>query len=213
MVKGLLQKLKLKPNQIIEAVVSTYNPDKTFNAAPMGIIFRRNGSFTVKPRLETKTYRNIRFWGCCTVNLTTNPEIFLKTTFKNSLKLPKGWFKRGKTVKAPSLKVADAFIEAKVEKFRVGEVKAEFHCKPTYVKLVNKPSYGYCRAAFAIIESIIHTTRVKPYLLEGRKTEVEWLIKLINHYQNLVSRVAPKTNHEKTMNKLKKILEENLSSN
>jgi hypothetical protein len=207
MVKGLLQKLRIKPNQIIETIVSTYNPDRTFNAAPMGVIFKKDGSFTIKPFLQTKTYKNLQFWRCCTVNLTTNPEIFFITTFKNSWGLPKKWFKHGKTIKAPSLRIADAFIEAKVRRVKVREKKAEFFCKPTYVELVNSPSYGYCRANFAVIESIIHATRVKPFLLEGKKEEIEWLLKLISHYQNLVSRVAPKSNYEKVMKRLTRILE------
>lgn len=212
MVKDLLRKLKIKPNQIIETIVSTYNPDKTFNAAPMGIIFKKNGNFTVKPYQQTKTYENLQFWRCCTVNLTTKPELFLITAFKNSEKLPKKWFRHGKTVKAPNLKVADVFIEAKVRRVKVRKNRAEFFCKPTYVKFVNSPSYGYCRASFAVIESIIHTTRVKLFLLEERNEEVEWLLKLIHHYQNLVSRVAPRSSYERVMVKLTKILGKTLNT-
>ena len=205
MVQNLLLKLKIKPNHIIETIVSTYNLDKTPNAAPMGIIFQNDNRLIIRPFIQTQTYKNLKHWKCCTINLTSNPKIFFQTTFKNS-KLPKKWFKKAKNVDAPKLVFADAFIEAEVKKVKVEKERAKIFCKTVNFDVKTYPSYGYCRANFAVIESIIHATRVKQFLVEGKKQEAEKLLNLINHYHALVKRVAPKSNYLRTMNNLIKIL-------
>jgi hypothetical protein len=66
---------------------------------------------------------------------------------------------------------------------------------------------AYSRAAFALIESVIHATRVKEYLASGRVGDAEQLLSLIDHYRTLVERVAPGSRYALVMADLLKRVE------
>lgn len=199
---NILQLLHLSPNQIIETIISTYNADRSPNAAPMGIIFTQRGVL-IKPFLKTSTCRNLAREQCCTINFTTDPEIFLRTAFKKrGRKLPEKWFIKAEKIDAPILKEADAIIEAKVKRIHQGEQRARIECEILKTNIFKSPPFGYCRAKFALIESIIHGTRILENQAEGKNREAEKLRSLIELYRGLVERVAPKSTYTKLIAEL-----------
>ncbi|MCX8176114.1 MAG: DUF447 family protein [Candidatus Bathyarchaeota archaeon] len=208
MTKKWFIKFGLTPDSIFEAIVSTYNPDGSCNAAPMGIIVRKDGMVLIRPYTHTQTYKNLRYWRCCTINFTWKPEVFLKTTFKHvkGIRIPSTWFENSRRIHAPVLRVADGYVEARVLRFRVYGDRGRFLCKVLASKTRSQPPLTYFRAIPAIIESIIHATRILKFKEKGENGKVEELLKIVNHYDNLVRRVTSKSSLVRIMEELKKIL-------
>jgi hypothetical protein len=62
---------------IVETIVTTCAPDGTINVAPMGVEWDE-ATITLKPFLETTTFRNIRDAGTAVVNLTDDVLLFAR---------------------------------------------------------------------------------------------------------------------------------------
>ena len=60
----------------------------------------------------------------------------------------------------------------------------------------------YSRGAHAVIEAIIHSTRIKEFLAKGKTKKTSKLIQLVNHYKELIQRVSPDSDYEKIINEL-----------
>jgi len=139
------------------------------------------------------------------VNLTSNPELFYLTAFKEANpdgKLSPELFEKAETVDAPRLRTTDAFIEVLVaETGSFSTERAEFLCNVKLVKASKKLPKVYCRAQFATIEAIIHATRIKPFL-RGDKQEQKQairLLELVELCQDIVDRTAPKSPYSEIM--------------
>jgi hypothetical protein len=191
---------------IMETIVSTYNVKGEPNAAPMGVEMKNAQHIIIRPYLSSLTYKNLQFKRCAVINITSDPELYYRTAFKETNpqgRMPTEWFEKAEVVDAPRLREADAFIEVSVISVRSLEAKrAVVLCDIKLVKTLNSFPRAYCRATFATIEAVIHATRVKIFLANGKRKEAEKLIELIEHYHDLVNRVAPNSPHSKTMSDL-----------
>jgi hypothetical protein len=185
--KVSLSDLGFIKNCIFEAIVSTYSIENLPNAAPMGIMTDDMQSLIIKPYTTSQTYRNILLQKCAVINITSDPIIYYKTTFKDD-KLPLDWFEKADKVNAPKLKNADAFIEVKVNEIENIKDRAKVLCEVINIASAKVKPKAYCRATFAVIESIIHTTRIN---FQKDEKKVEELTRLVKHYYALVERVAP----------------------
>ncbi|MGC8961659.1 MAG: DUF447 domain-containing protein [Candidatus Bathyarchaeia archaeon] len=183
---------------IVEAIVSTYSVDGGVNAAPMGVEAHGPKHVSIRPYISSSTYKNLRLKRYAVINITSDPELYYRTAFKNSSKdgLPPGWFERAEFVDAPRLRRADGFVEVSVKSEKgLDEGRCEVLCEVRYIKAPKKSPTAYCRAVFATIEAIIHATRVEPLMASGRREEVYRLIKLIDYYRGIVERVAPRSRY------------------
>jgi hypothetical protein len=188
-----------------ETIVSTYGADGQPNAAPMGIVMKSNRQVIIRPFISSLTYKNLQTTKCAVVNVTSNPELFYFTAFKEANpdgKLSPDLFEKAETVDAPRLRAADATVEVSVDETRSFSTKrAEFLCNVQLVTASKALPKVYCRAQFATIEAIIHATRVKPFL-RGDKQEQEHafrLMELIEICQDVVKRTAPKSRYSEIM--------------
>lgn len=206
MVTYALSKLGLNPNCIVETVVLTYSSDGSPTAAPMGVIFTGRGRVIIRPFKATQTYQNIRNRRQCTVNLTADPEIFYRATLKGILapeRLPNQWFEKSKSVDAPRLRGADASLEAVVKEIAdLSSSRAKVLCKVVGIKQRSKFPRSYCRASFAVIESIIHATRIIAFAGQGKKAQAMRMLNKIREHRSLTKRVAPNTRYIKIMDRL-----------
>ncbi len=200
-----LASLGFLKNAIVETIVSTYNANGQPTAAPMGVKTGDMKHIVIRPYTSTLTYKNLQSKRCAVINVTSNPELYYRTAFKEANpegKIPPEWFEKAETVDAPRLRMADAFVEVSVAYIKSSRAeRAEVLCD---VKLVKAPSLlpkAYCRATFATIEAIIHATRVKLFLAGDRQKQEQAhrLIELIQHYNAVVNRVAPKSRHSTIM--------------
>ena len=190
-----------------ETIVSTYNPDGTPNAAPMGIILENEQTLTLNIFTTSSTNRNLKTSKCAVINLTTNIEAFYKTTFKETnpnCKLPKEWFDKAKTVNSPRLSFADATIEISVMSIEpIGLERTKFFCSIEQIVAPKKYPQVYCRAMGATVEAITHATRVKAFINDEKKQkQVSELLEMINRQRDLVNHVAPNSPYSLVMDDL-----------
>ena len=200
-----LDDLGFLKGSIGETIVSTYNVDGQPNAAPMGVVVESNERLRIRPYLSSLTYKNLQTTRCAVVNITSNPELFYLTAFKEANpdgKLSPDLFEKAETVDAPRLRAADAIVEVLVaETGSFGAKRAEFLCNVQLVKASKALPKVYCRAQFATIEAIIHATRIKQFL-RGDEQEQERAIKLlelVSVCKDVVNRTAPNSRYSEIM--------------
>ena len=187
--------LGMKKNRIYETVVSTYDKKQRPAAAAMGIMLINEETFFIRPFKTTSTYANLNETKCGVVNISSSPQIFYRTTFKHEeprLRIPSKWYAPAKTVLAPRIKLAEAHVEFTVRSLEVeNEDRTRLTCKAKFMEGRRIFPQAYCRSNYALIECIIHATRVKYHLSHGRVAEAQKLINLIRYYRNLAIRVSP----------------------
>jgi len=200
-----LDDLGFLKGSIGETIVSTYDADGQPNAAPMGVVIESNERLLIRPYISSLTYKNLQAKRCAVVNLTSNPELFYLTAFKEANpdgNLSPELFEKAETVDAPRLRAADATVEVSVAEIcSFGAERAEFLCNVQLVKASKALPKVYCRAQFATIEAIIHATCIKPFL-RGNKREQERafrLMELIEICQDIVNRTAPNSRYSEIM--------------
>lgn len=201
-----LTELGFQQGMIGETVVTTFDTNRNPNAAPMGVVIEANEQLCIRPYLTSATFKNIRTNRCAVVNLTSNPKIFYETAFKEK-KVNKNavLFEEAETIDAPRLKFADAIIEVVVVKQNFfNSERAEILCNVKYVKALNILPTVYCRAQFATIEAIIHSTRIEAFINgnDQQKKEAYHLLELINIFGNIVNRTAPNSIYSEIMSDL-----------
>jgi hypothetical protein len=181
-------------NGIVELILSTFNDANRPHAAPMGAYTEDLHRVILKPFKSSQTYGNLKRRRSAVANITSDPQIFYRATFKDMDKdgLPEAWFTRAETVDAPRLTNIDACVELSVTEIEETEDRAKMTCRVekmvTFERLLPK---AYNRAASAVIESLIHATRIKVYLNSGEYSTAEELIRLVERYHRIVERVAP----------------------
>jgi hypothetical protein len=206
--EALLDMLEVDLGFIYEVVVSTCDINGSPNAAPMGIQFVADESHgdkrvLIRPYKSTTTYRNLMSRGEAVINVSSDPEIFFKTLLKrepgqgNALKTI---FQMAKTVKPPRIRGCDAYVEVSVKSSNSaisndGD-RGEILCEIKLVQLEKPTAKLYCRAPFALIETMIHATRVKELISEASIDEASRLLELMDRYRKLVHRVAPGSHYE-----------------
>ena len=194
---------------IYEVVVSTCDANGIPNAAPMGIQFmtenesHKEKRILIRPYKSTTTYANLTARGEAVINVTSDPEVFYKALVKHERTKTNtltNIYQLAKTVKPPRIKGSDAYIEVSVlksdESASNEEDRGYILCEIRLVE-VNKPAAKlYSRAPHALLEMMIHGTRVKELVSEGSAGEANQLLELMDRYKNLIHRVAPNSNYE-----------------
>ncbi len=189
-----LEELGVQKGMIFEAIVSTYSPEGQPNAAPMGVTTEDLTHLVLRPYTTTQTYANLKHRRCAVVNFLTDAATFYKTAFKPPEEGPMAnaeWFERAEVVAAPRLRKVDALLEVSVVELRDEEPRAHVTCRINRWERGAPRFQPYCRGTFAVIEAIIHATRIQMLLAHGREREAERLKELMEHYQQLTTRVAP----------------------
>jgi len=199
-------------NWIFEAVVSSYRFDRAPHAAPMGLTTYDMERLVMRPYKTSQTYSNLLKWRCGVANMTSDPVIFYITVFKDVNPeglLPEDWFTPAQAVDAPALRGADINLEFRVIDVRdIDGGRAEFLCVVENIILTGSlAARVYSRAAPAVIESLIHATRIKVFLESGDLEEAEWLMRLVDHYRRLVERVAPDSRYSAIMSDIVRRIE------
>jgi hypothetical protein len=205
-------------NFVFEAIVSTCDSTGKPNAAPMGIRFTQDRTgkrrILIKAFKSTATHKNLSSQREVVINITSDPAIFFATTFKRELRRAtevRTVFIGSRTVEPPRLKGCDAYIEASVSSMRDAEGEADrsdILCDLKLVEIKKRAAKLYCRAPYILMETLIHATRVREFVLKGLKDEAVELMRLIENYMSLIHRVAPDSRYETMTN----LIVENLIS-
>ena len=161
------------PGRIIESIVTTYNTDKSPNAAPIGIYSLGDDEIQMDAHAPSDTRTNLLRTGSCVVNVVFDPHLFLKCAILGSGKgeaeneVAPSDVRPAENVDAPVLKEANAWIELKMqsstEKTRHDEHgEMEFSCIVCRVENtgVNKKyPVAINRGLFAAIEVAVAKSR------------------------------------------------------
>ena len=204
-----LTDLGFSKGAIFETILSTYNPDGTADAAPMGVTMQDQQSISLNLYNSSQTSCNLKANKCAVINLTSDMEVFYKTTFKEANpngKLPQEWFEKEEAVNAPKLQSADATVAVSVVEMEpVGAEKTNFSCSVERIDASKVYPQVYCRAMSATLEAIIHATRVKLFINQKTKQkDVTKLLGLIENSNDIVNRTAPNSAYSAVMADLMK---------
>ncbi|MDR0460940.1 MAG: DUF447 family protein [Nitrososphaerota archaeon] len=201
----VLADLGFSEGMIYEVIVCTYNKDGSSNAAPMGVVMRGSEYIVLTIYNSSSTLRNMQVCRSATLNFTDNLDFFFQAAFKDAV-LPMDWFEKSCIVNAPQLKLADATIALSLEDCAVFDVqKTRVTGKIQHIAALNVYPKGYCRAKAAVLEAIVHATRVKALI--GNEKEQNYLVKLLVLIQNcyeIVNRCAPNSYYAELMSDLQK---------
>jgi hypothetical protein len=195
-----LTDLGFKKGVCCETIVSTYNPDGTSNAAPMGLKLLDEQHLSMSIFNTSLTCRNLKEKKCAIVNLTSDIEVFYKSTFKEANhngNVPADWFVKADVVEAPKLRSADAVVEVSVTHLEHdGKERTRFSCKVERITTDAQFPQVYCRAMPLTLEAITHATRVKAFInLPEKQKEASELIETIQNHAYVVGRVAPNSEY------------------
>ncbi|MDR1992339.1 MAG: DUF447 family protein [Nitrososphaerota archaeon] len=208
-VKEKLSEFGFKKAVIYESIVSTSNPDKTPNAAPMGIKLIDDKYLNLTIFNSSTTLQNLKTQKCAVINFTDDIEIFYKSAFKKT-KLPNKnmahWFVQAEFVEAPKLRVANLTLEVSVIDFKpLDTEKTKVTCKIEHTTSQSMHPQLYSRAATLTLEAVIHGTRIETYLNKPQKqTEIIQLMEKIHDCTDVVERVAPNSIYTTILSDLQK---------
>ena len=191
---------------IVETVVTTYNADGQANAAPMGATMKSPERLAFRIYTSSLTYKNLQSKKCGVVNVTSDPEVFYRTAFKEANPgsvVPEEWFEKAESVDAPRLRAADAHVEVAVADITAFDAeRVEVLCDVTLVQAESVLPRAYCRALFATVEAVVHATRVETFIAHGDVGKREQALKLletIRQCHDVVNRVAPNSRYSEIM--------------
>ncbi|MDR2203727.1 MAG: DUF447 family protein [Nitrososphaerota archaeon] len=197
--------LGFSKDAVYEIIVCTYNQDGTSNAAPMGVVMQDFQHVLLTIYNSATTLKNLQIHRLATLNLTGDIDIFFQTALKD-ISLPMDWFKKSDKIGAPQLKQADATIDVTVQDFvPLDNQRTIVISKVQQITALTCYPQSYCRAKFAVLEAIIHATRVKAFInIEKEQAYVAKLVDLIQNCAEVVNRSAPHSHYAKLMIDLQK---------
>ncbi|MEM4352593.1 MAG: DUF447 family protein, partial [Candidatus Caldarchaeum sp.] len=152
----------------------------------------------LKPFKDTKTYNNLVSRRSLVVNVCHDPVVFYKAVFDQGLT-----FGMARRVNAPRVLEASAWVEAVVSELKeFPGPRAEALCSVIDVDLVFEKPRPYSRAEHALMEALIHFTRVRAFAGTERHGEAEVLLERIKYYEDLVKRVSSNQFHLSMIEKI-----------
>ena len=197
-----LDSLGFRDGCIAEVVLVTVNPDGSSNAAPMGA--RRMGGdvFEVRPFKTSATYRNLLSDPRSTMNVTSDPMVFLATAFKDEVSTQPA-------MDGLSLEGCDACVT--LERIEGVELSADrylFKNKVKEVAVHASHPMVFSRGVAEAVEAVIHATRVKAFRMQGRHGDAHTLEEKARECIGVVRRVSAGGSPEaETADRLERMLE------
>ena len=167
-IDATLELLGFTPNNIVETILITKNRDGSYNPAPIGVI-NKGKKIEIRPYTSSNTYQNLTKSNRLSINITDDPMLFLKTSFKDELEgIP--------TVTDWVLEGSDATIIAeKTGMSMFSEPQASFSLNPVAVSINRETPTVFSRGRAEAIEAIIHATRVKVFKATSQEEKVKEL--------------------------------------
>jgi hypothetical protein len=186
---------------IIEAIVTTIDPQGAVNCAPMGVEWDPAASpdaIVFKPFLETATYRNITATNVAVVNITDDVRVFAEAAISN----PQPPTVPASVVRGVALAGCCSWREVTVTAIDSTPPRSRIDTRVVHHG-TNRDFIGFNRAAAAVLETAIYATRL--HLLERGFIESE-----LARLQVIVDKTAGPREHE-AMQRLAGFIRERLS--
>jgi hypothetical protein len=172
-----------------EAIISCFN-GSTPHFAPFGVKSPDMESIQVEMYNSSNTLGYIMDKGCFVINLMSDPQYFYDSLYaKDQIR-----FKAARTIDAPVIADAPAFIEVKVKDYTEKAHSSIINAEIVNIEAAIRPEL-YNRAKGLVMESLITATRIN-YLPEDKAEEI-----LKENYR-VIKKVAPESDYVETMEKL-----------
>lgn len=198
----LFGKVHIVPSTIYEVLISTRNqkdirdPRYPYNVAPMGIEFKNDKTFYLRPFKTTQTYRNLLKESQFGLNISFDMQVFYNTIFSKE-KFTKDHFLIDEKTGIPFLKATTASMICKtISEKPISSERAQFECELISLVLWNDYFEPPCRARNLVFESLIHFTRLEVFKDLKKR---DFLMKQIFEYQDIIKRTSKNTNYDKIM--------------
>ncbi len=203
--RRLLEKMGFQMGGISETILTTVNPDGSFNVSPMGVHRVNHEVLELRPFKSSTTFMNLLNDPKACINVTDDPGLFFVTAFK------------GKTVAGlldpvidKDMRLISASAHIFVDASRcsdISEIRACFACRVTDIEASAITPRSFSRGRAEAIEAIIHATRIEAFSKEGRLEDVENLIKRFAECKGVVERVsAPDSVETRVVGELEKMI-------
>lgn len=200
-----LESLGMEKGLLYETIITTQNEKGMPNAAPIGVICKNKSEIVLNLFEGTHTLENIKTNSKFVVNISKDPLILVGCTTRD---LSSDYFKKDN--EDFYIKNTDAFFTASVTSIK--EIQKEDNIsksKMTIIKanvdkiVIKKECIEPLnRAIFAIIESLVYSTRIK---MVDENTAKEYLER-IHEMSRIVNRVGS-LDHKKAMQNILKYIE------
>ena len=200
-----LESLGMEKGLLYETIITTQNGNGVPNAAPIGVICKNKSEIVLNLFEGTHTLENIKANSKFVVNISKDPLILVGCTTGD---LSSDYFKKDND--NFYIKNTDAFFTASVTSIK--EIQKEDNIsksKMTIIKanvdkiVIKKECVEPLnRAIFAIIESLVYSTRIK---MVDENTAKEYLER-IHEMSRIVNRVGS-LDHKKAMQNILKYIE------
>jgi hypothetical protein len=190
-----------------ESILTTWKPDGSINAAPMGIIRVDSNHLEVKPYKSSQTFMNLIKRPNACVNTTNNPELFLVTAFKQENLQT---FSHPKFCPDLSIEQADAaiFLE-KMEGRDILNERPSFVGEVSSIKILNNFPEVVNRAKYQALEAIIYATNIEYFLNNKKMIEAKTQIYKFNECREIMRRVSSADSSEaRVFEALEKMIEQ-----
>ncbi len=198
-----LNELGMEPGIIYETIITSVDRNCNPHSAAMGIILEENeDSVLIKIRAypSSKTGQNLLINGLGVVNIT-DPELLIRVALDMP---PEIVYVKSSCIGVPRISNAAAWIEFKVINISKKNEIIEFICLPLNVDYFEVKPKPYTRAVYALLEAIIHASKIRAYKELGDLHKVSELQDLINMNLKVVEKVASKSRYELIVNEIKK---------
>lgn len=202
-------------------LISAPGKDQPINAAPMGIKLAQGRYLLVQPFLNTDTYANLYQFPDATINFTKNPFFFATCALQGwgkgptSPELPDEELYFWGDFPVPSLREADLTLKCTIEAPEDVVIVADHAIILLAVQacaILHLTLPVVNRADNLALEAVVHATRVKTYIEEGRLTEARELMDLILRYEKFVQEHAREESYaSRAVDVVRKFLEPFLS--
>jgi hypothetical protein len=187
-----LNRFGFKKGCIAEIILTTYNPDGTGNAAPMGAEYKNKGLIKLSPFKTSNTYRNLDNGSRACINVTNNPILFLVTAFKEEHLV---YFPEPRIDKDLRLESADAHIFAEqIEKRYLSEIRSNYLYQIKTIEIIENIPKLFSRGKAQAIEAVILATRIKVFNKTNKK--VRELIEQYKKCKQIVCRISSNESDE-----------------
>lgn len=192
-----LYSLGMEKGLLYETIVTTRNPDGTPNAAPIGVVCKKEDEVVLYLFKGSKTFDNVKREKSFYVNILKDPLIFTQSTIGN---LDNTEFKSHED--GFSIKKAEAFFQAEVSHAK--EVQRKDHqgtstqmviqAKVQEIVKIKEHVEPLNRAIYGIIGALIYLSRMDIVSEDEKKANLE----NINEISRVVNKVGGE-NHKKAM--------------
>jgi uncharacterized protein len=162
---------------IVECILSTMNSAGEPNFAPMGLVWG-DQEITIRPFLQTSTYRNLLATGYGVASLTDDVQAFIKAGLLRET-LPHF---AAKAVPGVVYQGACSWRELQVIAAKDDGLRADVHCRVLESGWL-RDFIGFCRARNAVIEAAIVATRLQFY-------DPKWILERLSDFAEIVQKTG-----------------------